>query len=131
MEVMVQDDRSGSETEDRAAGQELAITWEWIGRSVVLAVAGEIDMVTSPRFQEEMLASVDTGPETLVVDLTDVGFFDSAGLSALVAVYERATESTTLRVVTSSNATVRPLRVTALDRKIPVHYSREDALRHR
>lgn len=125
---MASDDISTAETADRPDQQGFTVTSQWQGRAVVLAVSGEVDMVTAPRFQKELFAALEAKPDTLVADLTDVGFFDSAGLSALVAAYQRAGKQVHVRVVAASGATVRPLRVTALDRKIPVYGSREDAL---
>lgn len=101
---------------------------EWQDRVAVLAASGDIDMVTAPRFEEALMSALRDRPETLVVDLAEVGFFASAGLSALVAAYQEAGEHAGLRVVATSTATARPLQVTALDRKIPVYASREEAL---
>jgi anti-sigma B factor antagonist len=101
---------------------------EWHGRAVVLAVSGEIDMVTAPRFEEALTSVLRERPEVVVVDLAQVSFFASAGLTALVAAYRQADERTEIGVVATGTATARPLQVTALDRKIPVFASREEAL---
>lgn len=85
-------------------------------------------MVTAPRFQQELSSVLEERPVTLVVDLTGVEFFASAGLSALVAAYQETDEHTELRVVAPTSVTARPLQLTALDRKIPLYSSREDAL---
>jgi anti-anti-sigma factor len=108
--------------------QDVAVTLEWHGQAAVLSASGEIDMVTAPQFQKDLFAALAESPTALVVDLTKVGFFASAGLSALVAAYQQAPGDTVLRVVAPNTVTARPLQVTALDRKIPVYASCEDAL---
>lgn len=94
---------------------------EWHGAAAVLTVAGEVDMVTAPRFEEALRSALGERPGTLVVDVQQVGFFASTGLSALVAAYQQADADTAVRVVSTSRATVRPLQATALDHTIPVY----------
>lgn len=114
---------------DTAGSTQLRTALEHQGEAAVLSASGEIDMVTAPRFQQELLSALDEHPPALIVDLTEVEFFASAGLSALVAAYQHAGADTVVRVVAANSATARPLQITALDRKIPVHDSRIDALR--
>lgn len=101
---------------------------EWRARTAVLGFSGEIDMVSASGFQEDMSSALAERPDRLVVDLTEVGFLASAGLAALAATYEQAGEHTGICVVAPQTAVSRPLQVTALDRKIPVYASREEAL---
>ncbi|MCX2729257.1 STAS domain-containing protein [Saccharopolyspora sp. NFXS83] len=114
-----------------AGSNQLRLALEQQDDAAVLVASGEIDMVTAPRFQQELLAAVHERPSALIVDLTDVEFFASAGLSALVAAYQQAGTDTVVRVVAPTSATARPLQITALDRKIPVHESRIDALQRK
>ncbi|WP_083921513.1 STAS domain-containing protein [Actinopolyspora halophila] len=119
-------------TDDSASvegADKVSTSLQWHGRTAVLVITGEVDMVTAPRVQEKLTSTLEENrPPVLVVDLEHVDFFASAGLSALVAAYQQAGESTSLRVVAGNSATARPLRVTALDRKIAVYSSREEAL---
>ncbi|MFR9728336.1 STAS domain-containing protein [Saccharopolyspora sp. MS10] len=119
----------GAGPDELDALPELSMRVEQAGAAAVLSVAGEIDMITAPGFQETLTGLVDDHPAGLVVDLTRVRFFASAGLSALVAAHERAGRGAgvVLRVV-ASESTAQPLRITALDRRMPVHRSVEDAL---
>lgn len=107
---------------------EYTVNVEWRARVAVLAVSGDVDMVTAPRFQETLSRTLEQGPTTLVVDLSGVDFFASAGLSALVGAYQQAGGDTNLRVVATNSATLRPLEVTALDHKIPVYGSLDEAV---
>lgn len=57
----------------------------WREKVAVLSVSGDVDMVTAPQVEQDLAALLEQQPEVLVVDLTEVGFFASAGLTALVA----------------------------------------------
>jgi anti-sigma B factor antagonist len=57
------------------------------GRTTIV-VAGEIDMVTAPEFQAGVVDQLDGAK--LVLDLRDVEFIDSSGVSALDALLKEA-----------------------------------------
>ncbi|WP_236789094.1 STAS domain-containing protein [Amycolatopsis sp. GM8] len=109
-------------------GQTVHVAVEKHGEAAVLAVSGEIDMVTAPEFEDHLLSAVREQPATLIVDLCGVDFLGSAGLSALVVAYREAGERTKFRVVAQSSTTARPLQLTGLDQEIPVFTTRDDAL---
>lgn len=109
-------------------GPEFSAAMDWHGAAAVLVVSGEVDMVTAPRFEKALTSALGERPETLVVDLEQVEFFASTGLSALVAAYQQAGQDTVVRVVANSSATVRPLEVTGLDHKIPIYPTVELAI---
>lgn len=58
----------------------------------VLAVAGEIDVATSPELRRELHQLADREPTCLVLDLSDVTFIDSSGLGVLVGGLKRLRE---------------------------------------
>ena len=58
----------------------------------MLRVAGEIDLLSAPEFEEVVDAVLADGPEMLVVDLRAVTFFCSAGLQVLAAAHRRLPE---------------------------------------
>ena len=55
-----------------------------LGATLKLAVAGELDASNAPELRAEMFAA-GTDWARLVIDLTDLTFIDSVGLSILVA----------------------------------------------
>ena len=55
----------------------------------VVAVHGEVDLYTAPRLWEAIDTAMASTPHELVIDLTDVTFLDSAGLSVLVRAHKR------------------------------------------
>ena len=54
----------------------------------IVAVAGEVDIATVTRLRERLFELAASG-RTLVVDLDQVSFIDSAGLAALVGAARR------------------------------------------
>lgn len=54
---------------------------------VVARVAGDLDIITSDSVRAQLTAQADRRGGTLVLDLSDVGFIDSSGLGALVALH--------------------------------------------
>src|SRR4051794_26545563 len=53
---------------------------------VVIAVTGEVDIATAPQLAGCLLDHSDTDA---IVDLSEVGFLDSAGINVLVQAYKR------------------------------------------
>jgi|RhiMetdeSRZDD1v2_1073273.scaffolds.fasta_scaffold47255_3 anti-sigma B factor antagonist len=51
---------------------------------------GDLDIVTSEDMKRQLAALVESGSSTITVSLRDVGFVDSSGLGALVAVHHFA-----------------------------------------
>jgi anti-anti-sigma factor len=50
----------------------------------ILRVAGELDLHTCPRFQEELQAAIEQPFKSLLVDLTDCDYLDSTAIHVLV-----------------------------------------------
>ena len=57
---------------------------------VCVALSGDLDMSSAYRLDEELRSIEHTGPDTVVVDLRELVFMDSAGLSRLLAAHKRA-----------------------------------------
>ncbi|TCJ96972.1 STAS domain-containing protein [Nocardia alba] len=90
----------------------------------ILTVRGEVDMASAPQLQAE-LEKAQRGGKTLVVDMTQVGFLGSAGLSALLVVSKAAPYQ--LRVVASREVS-RPIELTGLDKLLAVYATLEAAI---
>ena len=54
------------------------------GETLVLSLAGELDLADAPALREALRRAVARSPKRLVVDLTEVTFVDSTVLGALV-----------------------------------------------
>ncbi|MCR6485804.1 STAS domain-containing protein [Amycolatopsis sp. OK19-0408] len=107
---------------------ELVVTLEWRGKAAVLRVAGEIDLLSAPEFEEAVDTVLAEGPEVVVVDLRAVTFFCSAGLQVLASA-QRGLAERALRVVSDSAVTTGPLKTTGLDTWIGIHATVDEALR--
>ena len=71
-------------------GTLLTITVDDRGRSAVLRVRGEVDMLTATELRGALDEWLTSGAGTLVVDLRDVWFVDCAGIALLVEARRRA-----------------------------------------
>jgi anti-sigma B factor antagonist len=60
------------------------------GKATIIAVSGELDLASSPALQEELDRASDS--DMLVIDLRELDFMDSTGLSVLVRAHQRAEE---------------------------------------
>ena len=93
-----------------------------------MTVAGEIDIATVARLQERLFELAASG-RPLVADLDQVSFIDSAGLSALVGVANRAAvHGGSLHLVCARPKIRQLFRLTGLDRRLSPACSLDEAL---
>ena len=91
-----------------------------------LFVYGEIDVMTAPRLHEALNLIIREEPPILQVDLANVGFIDSTGLSALVVGHRQLEEAGgELRLVSVPPNVARVFELVGLDArfKLPTHPS--------
>ena len=63
--------------------QPFAVRSTSTGPTLLVEVAGEVDMPTAPELSQAIERTPD-GTDLVVIDLSDVNFLDSSGLNALV-----------------------------------------------
>jgi anti-anti-sigma factor len=81
---------------------------------VCVALCGELDLSSAYCADAELRRIERTGPETLVVDLRELVFMDSAGLSRLLAAHRRARRGGwRFGLIRGSETIERMLRMTA------------------
>ncbi|GAB3459561.1 STAS domain-containing protein [Actinophytocola sediminis] len=100
---------------------------ESLGETVVLGVVGEVDLVTAPVLEESISTAFARAPDMVVVDLSEVSFLASVGMSILIGCNERA-GNTRFRLVASGAATFRPLELTGVADTISIYPTRDQAL---
>ncbi|MFB9689044.1 STAS domain-containing protein [Amycolatopsis plumensis] len=115
---------------NRVRPQDLVrVTAHHSGGAVVLAVAGEVDLLSSPVLSEGVTAALADGPELLVIDLSEVSFLASIGITVLLEARREAGTGTRVRVVAPESGVVnRTLQLTGLHEALAVAATREEAL---
>lgn len=95
----------------------------------VVALSGEVDIFTAPRFKACMVELLDTGVDRLVIDLSGVTFIDSTALGVLIGGVRRVHNAGgAMALVVTNRAVERVLSITGLDRVFTIHATREAAL---
>jgi anti-sigma B factor antagonist len=95
----------------------------------VIALRGEVDISTAPQLERRLLAAIDRGVRTIVVDFTETVFIDSTGLCVLLATQRRLNPVGGELVFVCTAPTVRRLfHITGMDDLFRVHATREEAL---
>lgn len=88
-----------------------------------------LDSMLAPELKAEFLILAQPDVETLVIDLTDVEYIDSAGLSALLLARRQQTaHDGDIRLVGVSDAVRSLLELTQLNRVFPMYTTTQEAL---
>jgi len=97
---------------------------------LTLALAGELDVGTQATTSALIEEALKAAPSVLVLDLREVDFLGSTGLSVLIEA-QRAAEArnTVICLVANRRATLLPLELTGLTTMFPVFKTPEDAQR--
>lgn len=98
------------------------------GSALVVRVEGELDMATVPQLADELSTVEWERFEKVVFDLLQVGFIDSSGLGALIALRNEH-PGTELALVTENDGLVsKVLRLTSMEELFAIFPTREAAL---
>jgi len=98
-------------------------------RTHVIAVRGEIHVTTAPEFSRRLNEAIARGKTSVVLDLSQVEFIDSTGLSVLLNGLRRVTRQRGRMALVCTNPTVlRLFEITRLDTTFDIHATREKAL---
>jgi anti-anti-sigma factor len=113
----------------RTAAEQLTVVRQTAGEAVVVSVDGEVDAFTLHLLEAELAASLPAS--VVVVDLSEVSFLASCGISTLMSHHERlACLGSELRLVVPPHQPVkRAVRITGVTEELPVFASRPEALR--
>ncbi|WP_410588240.1 STAS domain-containing protein [Amycolatopsis sp. lyj-23] len=107
----------------------LRVTAHHSGGHVVLAVAGEVDLLSAPVLGDGVTAALAEAPELLVIDLSEVSFLASIGITVLLEARREAGSRTRVRVVAPERGVVnRTLQLTGLHEALAVAATRDEAL---
>lgn len=90
--------------------------------AVVVGVVGELDCATGPTLEDRLKDLIENqGNRTLVIDLENMTFVDSSGLSVLVGAFRRLRErGGDLSLRRPSASTQKVFEVSGLNRVVPI-----------
>ncbi len=94
----------------------------WSGRTAVVRLPAEIDLVIADDLREALLSILNQGALGLVADMSATTFCDSAGMTALVRAARRAAaHGATMRLAAPAPSVLRVLTLAGIDRLIGIH----------
>jgi len=96
----------------------------------VVSLAGEVDISNAARLEGDISDAVPNDAVGLVLDLSDTGYLDSAGIRMLFELGERLSgRRQSVAVVVPAQSVIRQaLVVTELEQAMPMHDSVDEAL---
>jgi anti-sigma B factor antagonist len=95
--------------------------------SIVVSLAGELDLYNAQTVREALLACCAESPERLIVDLSNVKFIDSTALGVLIEARTRMQNRRGFLLAAPALETRRALEISGLDRHFNVHDSLDGA----
>ena len=111
-----------------------AVTAEPEGNVRIVVVSGELDLGTAPALEVPLAEAVEAGAP-LLIDLSGCDFIDSTGIALIVRAWQRlggddpdGESEGPVAICSASQQVRRVLEITGLERSIPVHASRDEAL---
>jgi anti-sigma B factor antagonist len=118
-------------SEGVSAMSDTAVRLERVGPATLIHVKGEVDMASEALLRRHTDDALAEEPSALVLDLTGVTFFASAGLHVLVDLqHDAASRGLALWVVADSRIVLRPMEITGVDQLVTVVASVDQALAH-
>jgi anti-anti-sigma factor len=95
----------------------------------VLAIIGELDGASAAAFKSAISAALARKPRALVIDLSDVRFLGSVGISILIQAQEKVGGGDKFALVTGGSMTGRTIRVLGLDDLFSIHPTANEAIK--
>ncbi len=97
--------------------QTLEVRFERKGESAHVELAGELDMYSAGRLEQELEALARDGCDTVLLDLRRLSYVDSTGLATILAASRRAKEAgRRFAVVRGPDSIQWRFRTTGIDR---------------
>ncbi|MHA3772371.1 STAS domain-containing protein [Verrucomicrobiota bacterium sgz303538] len=97
-------------------------------RNGTIKLAGEIDLCSVPQLRDALDSKVSQGRPALILDLTEVTFMDSSGLSVIISFWRQMQEhGGKLVIVGATGEVLEVFRLTNLDQYIPLFATDDEA----
>lgn len=98
-------------------------------RTAVVAVVGDVDLHTASALRTRAQTVLDQGAPHLVLDMEQVDFVDSTGLTTLIVLLQAAQAAGgSLRVARIPERLVRMVTITGVSQLIPMYDTVDEAL---
>jgi len=99
------------------------------GRATLIVVRGELDLASGPELEAELARVHERPPEMLIIDLSQLDFMDSTGLSILVKAHQQTVEDgREFGVVRGTPQVQRLLELTGVSERLPMADSPEELI---
>lgn len=99
------------------------------GGVVIVAVSGDLDLLTDDEFTQKLKLQLTSAHRMVVLDLSEVQFLGSSALSVLASSAEEAAAANVdLRLVANARIVLRPLEIAGVNRSLAVFDSVESAI---
>jgi anti-anti-sigma factor len=93
----------------------------------VLQISGELDLASSPALEEALERVAADSPQLVIIDLRELDFMDSTGLSVLIRAHQRALAAGhRLGIVNGSRQVRRLLTLTGVADRLTIVEGRDD-----
>ena len=96
------------------------------GHRLVVAAAGEIDIASADELREVLAGAVSSGAAEIWLDLSDVEFMDSTGVTAIVDARCNL-DGRRFALICPDGPVRRVIEIAGIDRAIAIHASRAEA----
>jgi anti-sigma B factor antagonist len=94
-----------------------------------VTVTGQLDFALCGKLASELDAALRSSARAIIIDLEGVSFVDSSGIAVLINAFQRLGEAgRQLAIACPRGAPRRVFELTALDRQLPLHDTRDAAL---
>ena len=108
---------------------ELKMVQTFVGKTVVVAPSGEVDLASAPVLRDGLMAAEGVAASGLIIDLRGVGFIDSTGIGELVGCLRRCREvHRRLAFVVPDGSMRKILHVTGMDEIFDMHHDEAEAV---
>jgi anti-sigma B factor antagonist len=95
----------------------------------VLAVRGEIDLITAPQLGRVLVDSIATGRNRIIVDLSETTFLDTTALGILIGAVKRLRSRHGALAIVNVDANIaKVFEITGLDQIFTILPTREKAI---
>src|SRR5690242_886800 len=107
----------------------MTVNEEKIGQVVIVGLSGDIDLAGAKLFRERVLQVLDRAEKFLLIDLTDVTYINSTGLSVLILAAKRlGTDNGRLVLAVGTDSIQRVLKITGLSTLFTMLPTKAEAL---